>query len=132
MMKTVIQRINNWRRERLFVTASENKKHVENAFNNGMTAANAVLHEMQVRTTNLWTDLQKIKLGIESRSQVLDIHLILDRKSLRLLDVEDAARLLAARTEQIYCEALKKRLAAEQRNIQPKEQNATDGSKSVQ
>jgi flagellar biogenesis protein FliO len=50
----------------------------------------------------------------------MDIHLLLDRKSLRLIDVEDAARLLAARTEQIYLDAIKKRLQQDKNN-QPKE-----------
>ena len=115
--------MSNWRRRHLFLTASEARLGIAQAFTVGQEVTKNDLQSLSDENKSLWTDLQKIKLGIDGRTQVLDIHLVLDRKTLRLIDVEDAARLLAARTEVIYLDAIKKRLQQEKNN-QPKDNHA--------
>ena len=109
-----------WRKTKLFVTPNEHHSTVGESFRVGVEFAEQALADRNKELDRVWVGLQDIKLGVDGRSQVMDIHLLLDRKSLRLIDVEDAARLLAARTEQIYLDAIKKRLQQDKNN-QPKE-----------
>jgi hypothetical protein len=63
---------------------------------------------------NQFLELVKIEVDTDGRRQVMDIRLVLDRRVLKVVDVEDAANLIAARTAVIYKEALEKRMKENQ------------------
>lgn len=117
--------LNDFRAKYLFITASEADAAVRLATEIGENVANALLAEKmakaeaeQKRAADLFLSLQRINLDVNGRSQQMEITLLLNRKTLRLLDVEDASRLLAARTEVIYRDALNKRLGQPQQTTE--------------
>lgn len=123
--------LNDWRAKYLFITASEADAAVRLATEIGENVANALLAEKMAqanaerkRCVDLFVQLNAIKLDVNGRSQLLEITLTLNRKTLRLLDVEDASRLLAARTETIYRDAIKKRLG----QLEPKTEGVKNES----
>ena len=121
----ILESINQWRRTWLFLTASEANAMALVQMDIAFEAATANLKDAQQsfldakqRAFDMWSELQQIKLDVNNRSQVMQITLTLDRKSLAVLDVEDASRILAQRTEKIYLDAIKKRLAVKSTNNQ--------------
>lgn len=111
--------INDFRAKHLFITAKEADAAVRMATEIGENVAQALYAEKMAqadaerkRLVDLFVQMNAIKLDVNGRSQMLQITLELNRKTLRLLDIEDASRLLAARTEVIYRDAIKKRLNA--------------------
>ena len=118
MKKTLWQRFNDWRKSFLFMTASEaeaNSKAITDvAFDVAKRAYEQKMAEAQTyhkAALDLFGQFQEIRMDVNGRSQLLTITLVLNRKTLRILDVEDASRLLAVRTEVIYKDAIQKRLA---------------------
>jgi len=125
------RRFDQWRRLHLFLTAKEAGAVALSQFTIGQEVAKHQLAEhqsafieAQKRTMILYSDLNDIRMEVNGRRQFIEIKILLDRKALAVLDVEDAARVLGSRTEQIYLTKLKK-LVAPQINQQPKEQNAS-------
>lgn len=115
-----IQAIWKWRMENLFCTPAEVDTIVFEVRKTCASDAMDKLSETITRLNMKFMELQSIQVDVNGRSQLMDIRLLLDRKALRVFDVEDAADLLAARTKIIYVEAIKKRLA-ERETKQPKE-----------
>lgn len=119
------KKLNEWRVKYLFITPGEAQALVTTSVAVGRNEAQRelqsqmeVAHKYQQAAQDAFLQLQEIKLDVNSRGQFMDIRLILDRKALRVIDVEDAARLLAFRTTELYRDAINKRLENEKRQPQ--------------
>lgn len=130
MKKTLWQRFNEWRQSFLFQTAKEAEASRHAAMDAAFETAkfayeqkNADAELKYKAALDLFVALQEIKMDVNGRSQLLEITLLLNRKTLRLVDVTDAARLLAGRTEIIYKEAIQKRLATLEKQEQQTKRN---------
>jgi len=112
-MKRILQAITNWRKK-FFLTAAEYHGALDTAVaevkvleREPVQQALRQVREMELKAFLLWQGMQHLSVDVDSRKQSIEIKMVLNRASLALLDVTDAAHLLAKRTEALYLKRLK-------------------------
>lgn len=116
-MKQILQALAEWRK-RFFLTPSEANTLVNEALVAQCEPTRDALHkarECELKALLLWQGMQSLSVDVNARRQSIEIRMVLNRASLALLDVTDAARLLAQRTEALYLKRLEQ-IAAEARH----------------
>lgn len=115
----LLQALTEWRK-RFFLTPYEADTLVSDA----LVAHDKPVHdalnkarECEHKAFLLWQGMQDLSVDVDvnARRQTIKIKMVLNRASLALLDVTDAARLLAQRTEALYLKRLEQ-IAAEARH----------------
>ena len=108
-MKQILQALTEWRK-RFFLTPSEANTLVNEALVAQGKPTRDALHkarEFELKAFLLWQGMQSLSVDVNARQQSIEIKMVLSRASLALLDVTDAAHLLAKRTEALYLQRLK-------------------------